>query len=287
MPSAKEHATMVELIRTHPALASALLRYVGLHLPEGLSAEIVESTFPVSTADTYADAVVVLRNSDTKSHLVVVVEVQLSRDPTKHRRWLTYYLAAENRHQCQTVLLVVAPNEGVARWARRPHAIGPHGNFTPFVLGPEEIPREEALTDKERSSELLILSLLAHRRQVSRPALRAVGTRLLANRTDQNRMYFDLLHATFGEALLRAVEDMMAIGEPLSDMFKAYYRDGKAEGEAKGKAESILAILSTRDLLPSPEQRSALLACTDLERLDRWVIRAFKVASIDELLSEP
>jgi hypothetical protein len=59
MPSS-EHAILVELFRARPSLATALLRLGGLRIAGGLTAEISESTFPVSMADTHADAVVLL-----------------------------------------------------------------------------------------------------------------------------------------------------------------------------------------------------------------------------------
>jgi hypothetical protein len=46
---------------------------------------------------------------------------------------------------------------------------------------------------------------------------------------------------------------------------------GKAEGLAAGKAEGVLAVLTARGLSVSEEQRSRLLACTDLAVLDGWL----------------
>jgi flagellar biosynthesis/type III secretory pathway protein FliH len=108
-----------------------------------------------------------------------------------------------------------------------------------------------------------------------------------------------LLRATFGPALERAVEDLkMLTGEPLSDFFKKYYREGKAEGIregkiegkaeglAEGKVEALLAVLSARTLEPKPRERDIIRACTDLERLDRWIARAVVVHTVGELLNE-
>jgi hypothetical protein len=308
MPSS-EHAILVDLFRARPSLATALLRRGGLRIARGLTAEIAESTFPVSIADTHADALVVLRGADTKLQLVVVVEVQLAVDHDKPRRWLTYHVAAEQRHSCEAVVLVVAPDARVARWARKAHPVGPRGSFAPLVLGPDEVPRIADLTEAERSAELTVLSLLAHRRDTDRSALRAAATALVAEGGDRASLYFDLLRATFGQALTRAVEDLMLNGEPLSEWAKAHYRQGKVEGKAEGKAEgraegktegkaegealgkaagkaeSVLAILSARGLTFSSEEQRAILASTDLAGLDRWIARALTVRSVAELLA--
>jgi flagellar biosynthesis/type III secretory pathway protein FliH len=146
-----------------------------------------------------------------------------------------------------------------------------------------------------------VLSLLAHR-DADRATLRAATVALAAEESDRASLYFDLLLATFGQALTRAVEDLMVNGEPLSEWAKAHYRQGKEEGKtegkaegklegeaagkAAGKAESVLAILSARGLTFSPDERRAIVGRTDLELLDRWIARALTVRSVAELLAE-
>jgi len=60
-----------------------------------------------------------------------------------------------------------------------------------------------------------------------------------------------------------------------------------AEGRAKGKAESILKFLEARGIAVSQAQREEILRCNDLERQDRWSLRAAVAASADELIKEP
>jgi hypothetical protein len=70
-----------------------------------------------------------------------------------------------------------------------------------------------------------------------------------------------------------------------SEAHRRSYDRGKAEGEAKGKAESLLMFLRRRGLAPTSDQQDRILTCTDLAILDRWLDRAFSVASVDELLA--
>ena len=62
--------------------------------------------------------------------------------------------------------------------------------------------------------------------------------------------------------------------------------DGKAEGKADGLAMSVLAVVRARGLAVSATAREAIASCRDLGRLERWVVRAATVASVEELLAE-
>ena len=62
---------------------------------------------------------------------------------------------------------------------------------------------------------------------------------------------------------------------------------GRAEGRAGGIAESILKVLEARGVAVSPAQREEIVRCSDLDRLDRWLLRAALASSTDELTSEP
>ena len=60
---------------------------------------------------------------------------------------------------------------------------------------------------------------------------------------------------------------------------------GQAKGEAKGKAEALLLILRRRGMAMTDDQQHRIVTCTDLAIVDRWLDRAFSVASVDELLT--
>jgi predicted transposase/invertase (TIGR01784 family) len=62
-------------------------------------------------------------------------------------------------------------------------------------------------------------------------------------------------------------------------------REGRAEGEAKGEAQAILMVLEARGLAVTDAQRTRILGCTDLERLERWVRRAVTVKTAAALFS--
>jgi predicted transposase YdaD len=59
--------------------------------------------------------------------------------------------------------------------------------------------------------------------------------------------------------------------------------EGEARGEAKGRAESVLLFLEARQRVVTDEQRRRILACTELEVLDRWLRKAVVLSSVEEL----
>lgn len=72
--------------------------------------------------------------------------------------------------------------------------------------------------------------------------------------------------------LMRAVLSKERLME--SELYREIYGDGVTAGEAKGKAESILAVLTARDVPISDAVRARILGCTDGPTLDTWIRRA-------------
>ena len=102
---------------------------------------------------------------------MVLVEVQLLKNARKPPTWLLYQAAAQVRHGCDVVVLVIAPDARVARWARRPLPVGPSGRYAPVVLGPTDVPSLAALDVEHASPELAVLSLLAHGKRAERAVI--------------------------------------------------------------------------------------------------------------------
>ncbi|MBI2571007.1 MAG: hypothetical protein HYV63_28715 [Candidatus Schekmanbacteria bacterium] len=59
---------------------------------------------------------------------------------------------------------------------------------------------------------------------------------------------------------------------------------GEARGEARGRAEAVLAVFEARGLPVTPKQRSQVVSCRDLAQLDRWLRRAITASSVAEAL---
>ncbi|GAA1041742.1 hypothetical protein GCM10009557_66160 [Virgisporangium ochraceum] len=66
-------------------------------------------------------------------------------------------------------------------------------------------------------------------------------------------------------------------------VFPETFAKGVAAGQAKGKAESLLAILGARGVTVPDEARERITSCTDIEQLDTWIVRAATAIRIDDL----
>ncbi len=291
--SSAEHAILVDLVRERPSLALVLLAEAGVTVPADETLEIVDATFPASVSDRHADLAFVLRDAASAPALVVLLEVQLSVDPEKPNRWLTYQVAAQDRHRCPVALLVVTTDPAVSRWARRPVAVGPAWSFAPFVVGPEEVLRPDEVPEALRTPELVLFLTLVRQRDIDAESLRAAARALVTVEIERASVYTDVLLAIFDEALRRILEaQQMNYTKPISEWGKRHYAEGEAKGEARGEArgeakglaEAVLRVLQARGLAVSSEERATILACKDIDRLSRLVERAVATESVASLL---
>ena len=69
------------------------------------------------------------------------------------------------------------------------------------------------------------------------------------------------------------------------DSVDAILEQGRADGEARGVATSVLASCEARGWAVSEAQRDHVLGCKDLEQLRGWLMRTFRASSADEALS--
>jgi hypothetical protein len=280
------HEAIVTLFRNRPTLAAELLVRVGVPVPHAGEGCVHEADLTQLVPTEYrADLVVV--HGEGMDGVAVVVEVQLAQDPDKPFVWPLYEAALRARLRRPVCVLVVTVDEAVARWAATPVLLGPSGSrFVPVVLGPAAVPwvtgDEAAL-----APELAVLSALAHGREpgAAPVALSAIGAALCLD-GERAKLYHDLVMQHLGEALRAELEALMATGkyEYQSEFARKYIAQGEAQGEVRGKAEALIAVLAARGLTVSPGQRERIVACGDIATLDRWLWRAVTAATVDEAL---
>jgi hypothetical protein len=85
------------------------------------------------------------------------------------------------------------------------------------------------------------------------------------------------------KALLDAALIPRAVVRALEIQGEPAIQEIKAAAEARGVARSILKILEARGVAVSSGQREEILACTNLDRLDRWLLRAGVATSADDV----
>jgi hypothetical protein len=295
MPS-RLHESHLLLFRNQPALAAELMRSV-LHvsLPQYREAQILSADFTdIQPAEYRADMAIQLR--DERTVFGIVLEVQLSQDRRKRFVLPAYVSLLRARLECPVELLVVTPDESVARWAAQPIEIGRLNTFTPVVVSPSAIP---ALVDEDvarANPELAVLSAMAHGcdENIDRAARIALCAHAAISGLDSDRskLYCDLVIHSLSEAARNALRNMDARAyEYQSDFARQYVaqgrkegkEEGKAEGEASGRAALIARLLTIRFGALGASERSRILAASIAE-LDAMGERLLTSHTLDEVL---
>ncbi|MCV7191521.1 hypothetical protein [Mycolicibacterium brumae] len=282
MPS-QRHEALVQLFRDQPEFAPLLLHDVaGLALPDhdALASDSPDLSQAVSW-ELRADNIVTLTR-DGRPVLGIIIESQLRVDPKKHDSWPGYMVALRHRLRCDCALVVVCVTDAVASWAGRPITLGPGSVITPIVIGPSTVP---VITDPEHargSPELTALSALTH------PNNHAILDALFASFDPDNPVsprYAELIYSALPAAGKHYLEKLMTTRtrEYTFPMLRDSFNEGAAKGEAKGKAEDVLAVLTARGHDVPDDLRARVTNCTDTERLTVWLIRAATADSVEDV----
>jgi hypothetical protein len=273
------HESIVLLFRNQPELATELLRQTKLlEVPPFSSARIESIDFSeIVPAEYRVDLVIVLKQNG-KAVYCVIVEVQLARKKRKRETWPFYQASARARFRCPTALLVVTPDDSIARWAARPFHIGGGYFWAPLVLGPQGIPVVENPDLARQYPELGVLSVMAHGRGEPARAARIAQTtaQALVSLSYEDRMlYSDIIDSHLGDAARKALTMI-----PEGYQFQSRFGNQRF---AEGKALALLAVLDARGLTVTVDERKRIVACTDLDPLERWIRQAVTVATVGEL----
>jgi hypothetical protein len=62
--------------------------------------------------------------------------------------------------------------------------------------------------------------------------------------------------------------------------------EGRAQGEAHGRATAILLLLRQRGIVVPDTARDRITDCRDLDTLDTWFTRAITATTVDEIFRE-
>jgi hypothetical protein len=277
------HESLLQLFRNRPALAPELLREaLHMELPEHTEIRIDSADFTdIQPAEYRADLVIQLVLD--KPVLGIVVEVQLNRDDDKGYTWPVYVFNLRSRLRCPAWLLVIAPDEAVARWARNAveARVGDCCRFVPWVLGHSGVPE---ITDEDRAMkdpELAVLSSIAHGK--SPDTTKSARIALLAQMAsvgldaERSKLYCDLVLNFLPEAARQALKEMPASKyQYQSEFARRYFGQGKMEGKLEGQTELILRQLTARygSVAPDAEARLRGADITELNGIAERLLTA-------------
>jgi hypothetical protein len=246
-----------------------------------VSAELTD----IQPAEYRADMVIQLCDNDDPV-FGIIVEVQLSPVERKRFVWPAYVANLRARLECPVCLLVVTPDEAVARWAAKYVEMGGLQRFAPYVLGPSGVPEVVDESDAQANPELAVLSAMAHGRDadVGKSAKIAVAAQRASAGLDADRskLYFDLILKSLSEAAREALKTMDARTYEYQSDFARHY---VAQGEAQGRAALILRLLTLRFGALSSDTQGAVLRAS-ISELDAIGERLLTAGSLNEALGQ-
>ncbi len=230
------HELLVDLFRQPGDLVRELLppglaQLVAHDSPRHVSADLSQ----LAPAEYHADHVIVFYATDGSARLAVVIEVQGRRDERKRLTWPVYAAVTRARYECPTMLLVIALEPSVARWAQR--------SLESELRDPRYavISRDEVVKLPERSSAsvgLTVLRALADRRRETFVAALGAISNLPQ---DQAMVYLDAILSLLPVELRRHLEDTMPAPlfrtPMLREAAEHWWRQGLTEGKRKGLTE--------------------------------------------------
>ena len=274
------HEALVRLVHAAPSLIPRLLwpeRQVSTSIHLG-PAEITD----LHLAEYRADTVLLLGDDSRRPEKAIVVEAQNEIDRDKEWTWPFYLSGLRVRLRCPTVLVVIAVDRDVERWARQAIDLG-DGCCTmrPFVLGASDVPIITEVEVARAAPELAVLSVAAHAAEppgedIARAALSA------ARGLDRDRgiFYADFVFAFLKLAAPALLESLMTTAnhEFHSDFARKYF--------AEGEAEMLLKVLAFRGFEVGDEVRSRILGCGDTGQLETWAKRALTARSLAEVFED-
>jgi len=263
---------LVELFRNRGELATELLeRHARISFAHDRIEQASIDLSQVVSTEYRADAVVVLRDASDATVAAIIVEVQLSVDRDKEYSWPVYVPALRARLRCPVVLLVLAPDPAVARWARASIPLG-HPGFVlePVVIEMAEVPRVTEPTEAETLPELAVLSALAH----PEPEIANVAIGAIQGLTeDQNRLYLDIILTALPPDVRTAMEALMQQGHIYQSEFaRKYYDQGRGEGAVRGLRNAVLALLAAKLGAIAPDDHAIIEAMNDERTLTELIV---------------
>lgn len=182
---------LVELLRCEALVHDLLRPRRDLELP-ALRAEVARFEPHEVDARFRPDVVVLFRSQAGRPVLAVPIDVALHVDAARPADWELFVAEASRLFRCSSLLLVLAPDPHVARWARL--SAGSTGALRPSVLSYADIPSVVDAKVAKELPELAVLSALAHP-TVEGVIAATVGISELANETRAARVFDGLMGA--------------------------------------------------------------------------------------------
>jgi hypothetical protein len=280
------HEILVDFARKRSEVIRKLLQHCGdVALREDLEHAIGEprssDLSQVVPIEYLADNVTLFRDDAGEHLLVAVVEVQEHVDPNKQWTWPVYSTVARATFHCPCVLMVIAMEPRIARWARAIlDNLCADVYFHFVVISSADVPHIIDPAKAKETPELAVLSAIAYPTlEVAQAAL--AGIEGLPD--DRAHLYYDVILNGLSEATRNQLESTVQQYPYRSDFARKNYALGEASGHEKGLEEgreagrlalqtAALELARTRLERLSAEQEAAIRSFVDESALAALII---------------
>ncbi|MFO7565531.1 MAG: hypothetical protein R6X02_23010, partial [Enhygromyxa sp.] len=254
------------------------------------------------------DCIYTVHDADGRTIEIWLLEVELSLDQAKPRKWSLYVVAFEYELGGDAQLVVFSPMPKLREKIRT--QLVPRMRIEPIIIEPDQIERITDYEDARQRPELAILGCLYHchasapienRVAVLRAAVVAVKAVASLDKIQGWRYAALVMQLVPSQVVKQGVEELREAGElgedgeelvSESERYGHSYQLGREEGREEGRCEQlrqgIVDVLELRGLVLGERERERIAACESLERLERWYAAAKTAAAnqpVDELLS--
>ena len=293
MVSAK-HDAIHRTLQEDPASIGQALQVLGMNVGEVKEASVLSpDATEACPLERRADAVILIETAQTGSFLVIV-EVQLRREPSKWSTWLYYLAYMQEKHNLPTTLLVLCTDRKVARWADIEQSFGPlliaqrSATLRPIVCGPGSLPKYTTADAVAGMIPLAALSVITH---ADDPDVEVMMTVLAAEMEaavpgESKFIFADLVSSALTDTQAgqkwRTIM-LMSTSYPQSPLARAVAEQAAEQAAAQTLAKAIVDVLKLKDINMSDDQRDTILACRDAGVLGLWFERAVNATSIADV----
>jgi len=242
------HEIVVELFRNRVDLARELMRACfGVELPGTSLEEASIDLSQVTPIEYRADYVVIARDEQRAPTGAIIVEIQLSADADKRWTWPAYVAILRAKLRCAVRLLVIAPDDGVARWARERIETG-HLGFAlePAVVAFSDVPRVIDPAAAREFPELAVLSAFAH---PELDVVLAAAEAIQQLPETAGGVYWDIILSLVSSSVRQLVEARMEGYKYQSEFALRHQAQGREEGREEVRdnlRRSVLKLAGTK-----------------------------------------
>ncbi|MEO3974229.1 hypothetical protein [Streptomyces sp. CAU 1734] len=290
-----QHEAAHKIFQERPELLTPVFGVLNIPLPAKTSVEVLTGDVTeIRPLERRVDSVLRVETSDDRRFLLAI-EAQGRKDHRKETSWPYYVAYLREKFGLPVLLLVVCKDRATAKWAAGPFTTG-FDHWTalsthPLVLGPDNMPVIISAAEAERNMALATLAVLTHSKDENvSPILEALATAMASADMKSVKYFTQLIEVGLGSTpageIWRKLMTVSSYFPGRGTLVEAMLLEGEAQGEAGGRAKSILRVLDKRGVSLTDADRERISGCTDLDVLDQWLDRALEVTDATGLFTE-